>query len=202
MQRIVAGHLRGRRPRALPDGVEVGRPGRGCARRSSRASTPTSRGRACSTPRRQRRARLRGALARASQVVAIDRDARVIRHLEAQAADFGVGAALELPAATPPTILARTGERAPFDLVFIDPPYAEVALVAEVLEALAVGGWLAADADVVVERARIRGRAPQIELPAGFRVEATRTYGQTAVEFLRGPAPHAIQPADDQPQDL
>ena len=52
------------------------------------------------------------------------------------------------------TVVAAPSDQA-FDVVFLDPPY-ELAgeAVAGVLEALAAGGWLAADALLVVERSR------------------------------------------------
>ncbi|MCA9659334.1 MAG: 16S rRNA (guanine(966)-N(2))-methyltransferase RsmD [Myxococcales bacterium] len=204
MQRIVAGRLRGRKLRALPAGVEV-RPTGSRVREAifSRLFADVAGARVLDVFAGSGALAFEALSRGASRVVAIDRDARVIRHLEAQAADFGVTGAIELLRGDATSILGRgPGERPPFNLVFVDPPYVEVALVAEVLGALVSRGWLAADADVIVERARIRGHAAPLDLPAGLRVDATRTYGQTAVEFLRGPAPHALQPADDHPSDL
>jgi 16S rRNA (guanine966-N2)-methyltransferase len=204
MQRIVAGRLGGRKLRALPAGVEV-RPTGARVREAifSRLFDDVAGARVLDVFAGSGALAFEALSRGATRVVAIDRDARVIRHLEAQAADFGVGGAIEVLRGDARSILERgPGERPPFELVFIDPPYAEVALIAEVLGALASRGWLVADADVIVERARIRGSAAAIDLPAGFRVEASRTYGQTAVEFLRGPAPHALQTPDDHPSDL
>ena len=65
---------------------------------------------------------------------------------------------------------------APFDLVFLDPPYAEaVAETAAVLTMLAVPGWLTGGATVVIEcRA-----AERPGLPPGWRVGRERAYGDT-----------------------
>ncbi|MGZ4678250.1 MAG: 16S rRNA (guanine(966)-N(2))-methyltransferase RsmD [Acidimicrobiia bacterium] len=72
----------------------------------------------------------------------------------------------------------------PFDLVFLDPPYDLTgAELGRVLDALAVPGWLAADAAVVVERAANAGPPP---LPTGWGVTWERVYGDTLV-VLVGP---------------
>jgi 16S rRNA (guanine966-N2)-methyltransferase len=72
----------------------------------------------------------------------------------------------------------------PFDLVLLDPPYDVTGPdLARVLAALAVPGWLAAGATVVVERAAAAGPPP---LPEGWRVTWERVYGDTLV-VLTGP---------------
>lgn len=76
-------------------------------------------------------------------------------------------------------------EVAAYELVLVDPPYAETELYTEVLAALVRGGWLADDAVVVLELQRIRGRRPAIVLPAALTSEAIRDHGQTSLEFLR-----------------
>jgi 16S rRNA (guanine966-N2)-methyltransferase len=76
----------------------------------------------------------------------------------------------------------RPPAEAPFDLVFCDPPYATGNQEVErALEALGAPGWLAADALVVVERAR---SAPGLECPPGWRSVRERSYGDTLVAFL------------------
>jgi 16S rRNA (guanine966-N2)-methyltransferase len=67
---------------------------------------------------------------------------------------------------------------APFDLVFLDPPYAK-GLGPRAIEVLQVGGWLAPDALLVCEE-----NAP-LEVPAGFDLEDRRKYGDTHVTLLR-----------------
>jgi 16S rRNA (guanine966-N2)-methyltransferase len=79
----------------------------------------------------------------------------------------------------------RAGKTAAFDLVLVDPPYAEVQLYAAVLAALVEHGWLAADAVVVIEYEKHRGRRPAITVPPGLETEAIRDHGQTVLEFLR-----------------
>ena len=73
-----------------------------------------------------------------------------------------------------------------FDLVLIDPPYAELDLYAAVLASLATQRrLLAPNAVVVIEYEKHRGRRPAIMIPPGFDQEAVRDHGQTALEFLR-----------------
>ena len=79
-----------------------------------------------------------------------------------------------LTSTTPPASAAP-----PFDLVFVDPPY-DVAdeVVEEVLSGLAMHGWLAAEALVLVERGR---RAAAFTWPAGYDAHRDRAYGDTVV---------------------
>ena len=69
---------------------------------------------------------------------------------------------------------------APFDLVFLDPPYAK-GLAEPALAALRSGRWLAGDAFVVVERG-----TEEAELAApGFEVLDSRSWGAARVWFMR-----------------
>lgn len=78
-------------------------------------------------------------------------------------------------------VLARAVEGAAFDLVLADPPYllAEPAL-GQVLQLLIVGGWLARDAVVVVERS---ARTPEPSWPLGLERYDDRRYGETRIWF-------------------
>ena len=76
--------------------------------------------------------------------------------------------------------LGRAGTIAPFDLVFLDPPYGK-GLGERALESAAEGGWLTPDALCVVEeRADI-----EIELPPAFARLDRRETGDTQLAFLR-----------------
>ena len=78
---------------------------------------------------------------------------------------------------------ARLGpapREAPFDLVFLDPPYG-AGLAEPALEGLLRNGWLAPDAIVVVERGA--GEAP-LAAP-GYRLLDQRDWGAARVLFLR-----------------
>ena len=68
-----------------------------------------------------------------------------------------------------------------FDLVFLDPPYAETAVTTRVLSALAASNLLASGAVIVLEHA---AKQPP---PAanGLSTPLTRRWGETEVQFFR-----------------
>jgi 16S rRNA (guanine966-N2)-methyltransferase len=71
--------------------------------------------------------------------------------------------------------------RAPYDIVFLDPPYAvPVADVVWSLGSLRDFGWLSHDALVVVERS---SRGPNLEWPPGFIGQRTKKYGETLLWY-------------------
>ena len=72
------------------------------------------------------------------------------------------------------------GLGAPFDLVFMDPPYAQ-SLVPLALEQLATGLWLSPDALVVAET----GSDEPAPVAPGWITEDERIYGAARVTFLR-----------------
>jgi 16S rRNA (guanine966-N2)-methyltransferase len=72
------------------------------------------------------------------------------------------------------------GDGAPFDLAFLDPPYAK-GLGEQALAGLAEGGWLKEGAVVVYERG---ASEPDVETPGYERLDA-RDYGAARVLFLR-----------------
>jgi 16S rRNA (guanine966-N2)-methyltransferase len=71
------------------------------------------------------------------------------------------------------------GAGGPFDLVFLDPPYREN-LIAPALASLRDGRWLAPHALLVAEHA-LDETVASIE---SFSVVDSRTYGDTAVDFM------------------
>jgi len=72
------------------------------------------------------------------------------------------------------------GDGAPFDLAFLDPPYAR-GLGEQALAELAAGGWLAPGAVVVFER----GADEPAPVTPGFAPLDDRVYGAARVFFLR-----------------
>jgi 16S rRNA (guanine966-N2)-methyltransferase len=68
----------------------------------------------------------------------------------------------------------------PFGLVFLDPPYRK-ALAVPALTALRDGGWLAAEALVVVEEAA----DAELAVPTGYEELERRSYDDTMFVFLR-----------------
>jgi 16S rRNA (guanine966-N2)-methyltransferase len=73
----------------------------------------------------------------------------------------------------------NTGSGGPFGLAFLDPPYRKD-LVAPTLKSLKDGGWLTADALVVVETAKGETFAHD-----GYTLIDTRDYGETEIAFLK-----------------
>jgi 16S rRNA (guanine966-N2)-methyltransferase len=91
--------------------------------------------------------------------------------------------ALQLPgAAIAPTrverLLAVPPDQGPYDVVLLDPPYADP--VDPVLSRLVDGGWLAPGAQVVVERG-LRSSPPA--WPPGLLALRSRRYGQTCLWY-------------------
>ena len=69
--------------------------------------------------------------------------------------------------------------RAPYDVVFLDPPYAvPVSDVVAALQALLDQHWLSVGALVVVERS---SRGPELTWPEGYAADRTRRYGETVL---------------------
>jgi 16S rRNA (guanine966-N2)-methyltransferase len=71
------------------------------------------------------------------------------------------------------------GAGGPFDLVFLDPPYRQT-LIAPALVSLGDGAWLAPRALIVAEHVLDEAVPPVTQ----FSRLDTRTYGDTAVDFL------------------
>lgn len=90
-------------------------------------------------------------------------------------------AALRVHRTALPGFVAGTCPRAGgFDLVVIDPPYEDAAIVPEILERLAAGGWLSEIAYVVVETS---ARSEPTALPEGLQLDLSRDYGETRIEI-------------------
>ena len=71
------------------------------------------------------------------------------------------------------------GTPRPFDIIFLDPPYADHSL-AVLLETIATGGWLSEEGLICVEHATERG----IEFPEILVVAFERVYGGTRISIL------------------
>lgn len=118
----------------------------------------------------------RGALS----VLAVDDSPRTIRALESNAARCGPGV-LDIRRLTLPAGLARLQQEnaGPFDLVFVDPPYAFEGYE-DLL--LALVPLLAPDAEVAVEHST--RREMPVEIGSLVRVDVRR-YGESSVSFYR-----------------
>lgn len=115
----------------------------------------------------------------AEKLILVESDARAAAVARENITAVGLsGAALRC--APVASVLAGAADTT-FDLVLADPPYAvtEVA-VAQILESLVSGGWLAPDAVVVVERS---SRSPETHWPQGLVPEKVKKYGETRIEI-------------------
>lgn len=113
----------------------------------------------------------------------VEADRRALDVLRRNAAAVGLPGVRVLPGSVE-SVLAGPAP-APYDLILADPPY-DLAndRLAEVLAAVAAGGWLAADGVLVVERAARDGEPPW---PAGLTGLRTRRYGDTVVHWAGFP---------------
>lgn len=118
----------------------------------------------------------------ASAVLLIESDARAARTARANVAALDLAGVCQVAAGRVGSVLAA-GATEPFDVVFADPPYATgEEEISAMLAALVDGGWLAAEAVVVVERS---SRSPQPVWPAAITGERGRRYGETQLWYGR-----------------
>ncbi len=75
----------------------------------------------------------------------------------------------------------RRLQGARFDLVFLDPPYRQVQLYGQAMEALEEAGLLAEDVLVVLERLS----RCSLTVPSGFQVVDSRRCGDTTVDLAK-----------------
>ncbi|NUP07871.1 MAG: 16S rRNA (guanine(966)-N(2))-methyltransferase RsmD [Polyangiaceae bacterium] len=79
---------------------------------------------------------------------------------------------------------AILAEHGPFDLLLLDPPYAQLAIATDVLAAFARAGLLGEGACAVLEHA-----AKDEPSPEGWEVDERRRYGDTTLSFFKATAP-------------
>nr|WP_242469317.1 16S rRNA (guanine(966)-N(2))-methyltransferase RsmD [Rhabdochromatium marinum] len=108
----------------------------------------------------------------AAQVVMLERNALVARQLRANARQLAA-AALDIQQTDSLRWLATSPPR-PFNIVFLDPPFAADLLPAS-LEQLSTRPWLAPEARIYLETA---AQAPAIELPSGWHWLREKSAGQ------------------------
>jgi 16S rRNA (guanine966-N2)-methyltransferase len=119
----------------------------------------------------------------ASCAVLVERAKDALEAIRANVSALGVSAAARV-VASPVERAARViekGSEAPFDLVFADPPYADVASGAatRAIASIVAAGLVASGARVVLEHGK-NDDAPAI---AGLVHEDTRRYGDTSLSF-------------------
>jgi 16S rRNA (guanine966-N2)-methyltransferase len=122
----------------------------------------------------------------AASAVLVESDRSVLRALRRNIDELG----LDGVSVAATTVERFVGESAatssypgPYDIAFLDPPYAlSNDKLGTILENLRRGDWLAVGATVVVERA---SRSADFRWPDGFRAERSRRYGEGSLWYGR-----------------
>jgi 16S rRNA (guanine966-N2)-methyltransferase len=110
----------------------------------------------------------------AAHVLLVDRDPGAVRTLRQNVAALGLPGAEVLRESVTSVVRHTSGN--PYNVVFLDPPYAmSDAEVGEVLSLLARGSWLTADGVCVVERSH---RSSPVVWPEGLCALRDRRYGE------------------------
>ncbi|RZU13019.1 16S rRNA (guanine(966)-N(2))-methyltransferase RsmD [Streptomyces sp. BK239] len=110
----------------------------------------------------------------ASHTLLVEADARAARVIRENVRNLALPGA-EVRAGKAHQVI-QTAPAAPYDLVFLDPPYAVTDDdLREILLTLRSGGWLAAEALVTVERST---RGGEFGWPDGFDALRSRRYGE------------------------
>ncbi|MFJ8436620.1 16S rRNA (guanine(966)-N(2))-methyltransferase RsmD [Kitasatospora sp. NPDC094019] len=118
----------------------------------------------------------------AAHVLLVEADAQAARVIRENVRTVGLPGAL-VQAARAEKVVAGPAPEAPYDLVFLDPPYVMTDdEVREMLVTLSAGGWLAEDVLVTVERST-RGGA--FGWPEGFEELRSRRYGEGTLWYGR-----------------
>ncbi|MFJ3666638.1 16S rRNA (guanine(966)-N(2))-methyltransferase RsmD [Streptomyces sp. NPDC090106] len=110
----------------------------------------------------------------AGHTLLVEADARAARVIRENVKSVGLPGAEVRPGKAEQ--VARTAPAAPYEIVFLDPPYAVTDHdLREILLTLCAGGWLAPEALVTVERSTRGGAFPW---PEGFDALRSRRYGE------------------------
>lgn len=115
----------------------------------------------------------------AGVVTLVEHDRRTAALITANAKAIGCPRATVVTA--PVATAVTRSPAAPYDLVYLDPPYPTPAdAVTAVLAALRDHGWLVPGAMVVIERS---ARTPALEWPEGYSGDRERRYGETVLWY-------------------
>ncbi|MGW1026820.1 16S rRNA (guanine(966)-N(2))-methyltransferase RsmD [Streptomyces sp. NPDC002577] len=111
----------------------------------------------------------------AAHALLVEADGRAARTVRENVRTLGLPGA-DVRTGKAAQIIAGPAPADPYDLVFLDPPYAvSDDDLREILLTLRTGGWLAADAVVTVERST---RGGEFRWPDGFEAIRARRYGE------------------------
>ncbi|SES15352.1 16S rRNA (guanine966-N2)-methyltransferase [Streptomyces sp. yr375] len=120
----------------------------------------------------------------AGHTLLVEADARAARTIRENVKTLGLPGA-EVRAGKAHQVI-QTPPPTPYDLVFLDPPYAvSDDDLREILLTLRAGGWLTAEALVTVERST---RGGEFHWPAGFEGLRARRYGEGTFWYGRAAA--------------
>ncbi|GLX22276.1 16S rRNA (guanine(966)-N(2))-methyltransferase RsmD [Streptomyces lavendulae] len=118
----------------------------------------------------------------AAHTLLVEADAKAAKAIRDNIKALGLPGA-EFRAGKAEQIVAAAASGDPYDIVFLDPPYAvEHADLGEILLTLRVNGWLTDDALVTVERSTRSGPFPW---PEGFEPLRSRKYGEGTLWYGR-----------------
>lgn len=125
----------------------------------------------------------------AASATLVERDRAALAAIRRNVASLGAQASAQVVPAAVSALIGR-GSPSAFDVVFADPPYDSADRIPTLLGSLITGGWVGADAVVVVET----GRRAEVVWPAGLTAEQDRAYGDTRVWYGRR---HTTPPGSD-----
>ncbi|MEV6960796.1 16S rRNA (guanine(966)-N(2))-methyltransferase RsmD [Streptomyces sp. NPDC051207] len=121
----------------------------------------------------------------ASHTLLVEADARAARTLRENVTSLGLPGA-EVRAGRAEQVIRTAPPEQPYDIVFLDPPYAvSDDDLREILLTLRTEGWLAEDALVTVERST---RGGEFRWPEGFEALRARRYGEGTFWYGRAAA--------------
>ncbi len=127
----------------------------------------------------------------AAHVLLVESDARAARTIRQNVKALGMPGA-EVRHAKAEQILSGPAPQLPYDVVFLDPPYAVTdAHVREILLTLRSGDWLSDEALATVERST---RGGEFRWPEGFEGLRSRRYGEGTLWYGRA-AVRGVTPA-------
>jgi len=115
----------------------------------------------------------------AAPVTLVERDAKALHAVRENVAALGFS---QVDVRNDDVTRFLRGAATPFNVVFLDPPYADD--VDELLALLAAGGWVAPGGEVVVER-DTRGTPPR--WPPQLDADRSRRYGDSTLWYGRRP---------------
>lgn len=121
-------------------------------------------------------------------VTLVEQDRRTAGLIRNNARTLGFSSGIEVVTGPVAGVLGGT-PHAPYDVVFLDPPYAvDTDTVRSDLAGLVAQGWLADGATVVVERS---SRSDRLDWPEGLICSRSRKYGETTLWYG-----HASEPGE------